>query len=219
MSQSTAWAFDWNAFRAAPVVGILRGFTLEQSRRITEAVTEAGLTTLEVTLNTPGAAAQIRELSRLAGGKANIGAGTVTTVAQLDEALRAGASFIVTPVLVEDVIRACKERGVVVFPGAFTPTEVHRAWTLGANLVKIFPAQRLGPAYVKDLKAPLPEVRLLPTGGITLESIPAYRAAGADGFGVGSTLFDPARIAAGDWEWLSERAREFRLAARGTVEV
>jgi 2-dehydro-3-deoxyphosphogluconate aldolase/(4S)-4-hydroxy-2-oxoglutarate aldolase len=127
---------------------------------------ENGFTTLEVTMNSPGAADMIRKLSTDYEDRLNIGAGTVCTIADLNEALAAGASFIVTPVLVEEVIIAAVERNVPIFPGAYTPSEIYRAWSLGASMIKVFPATKLGPEYIKDVLAPLPQIRLLPTGGV-----------------------------------------------------
>jgi len=97
-------------------------------------------------------------------------------------------------------------------PGAFTPTEIWQAWDLGADLVKVFPADQLGPAYIRNVKAPLPHVRLVPTGGVTVETLAEYKRAGADGFGVGSPLFARERVAAGDWTWIEEQARRFARA-------
>ena len=139
-------------------------------------------------------------------------------MAELDEAQAARASFIVTPVIVPDVIGECVRRGLPVFPGAFTPTEVHHAHRLGATMVKLFPAHRLGPGYVRDLKAPLPSVRLLATGGITPETLPDYARAGGEGFGLGSPLLAPERLAAGDWAWLRKRAGSFCLAWKATLK-
>ena len=146
-----------------------------------------------------------------------IGAGTVRGLEDLRAALEAGAEFIVTPVVVEDVIRRCRSDGVFIVPGAFTPTEIHRAWDLGADLVKLFPADQLGPAYVRSVKGPLPEVKLCPTGGITVESIAAYRLAGAEAFGIGGQLFQKPRVEAGDWEGIERDARRYVEAWRAST--
>ncbi|MCI0536360.1 MAG: bifunctional 4-hydroxy-2-oxoglutarate aldolase/2-dehydro-3-deoxy-phosphogluconate aldolase [Verrucomicrobiales bacterium] len=179
---------------------------------IVAAARRGRLTNLEITMNTPGAAEQIQEAIILANGQLNIGAGTVTSPAVLEEALRAGASFIVTPTLNASVVDRCVQVQVPVFPGAFSPNEVVRAWELGATMVKIFPAETLGPAYIRSLKAPLPEIKLLPTGGVNLATLPEFLKAGADGFGVGSPLFDPKRIESGDWPWLEAQCRAFAEA-------
>lgn len=196
-----------------PLIGILRGFDARAVEGIVTAAAAGGLRHLEITMNSPDATALIRRAKELAGDTMAIGAGTVLGVAELDAALDAGAAFVVTPIVNEAVIGRCAALKVPVFPGAFTPTEILRAWDLGATMVKLFPADQLGPAFVKNVKAPLPHIKVLPTGGITLESLPVWLAAGADGFGVGSPLFDQQRIAARDWPWLAGRCREFVNAA------
>lgn len=201
--------FNDTLFRSMPIVGILRFFPRDQVEHLVPAVVEGGLVNLEVTLNSPGAADLIRLTRDLLGPRGNVGAGTVTSMQGLDLALAAGASFIVTPVVVPEVIRACVERGVPVMPGAMTPTEIFTAWNLGASLVKVFPADQLGPGHLRAVKAPFPEIRLMPTGGVTVETLPAFRDAGADAFGVGSPLFDPRQVAAGNWDWFRQRASRF----------
>lgn len=201
--------FNDTLFRSMPIVGILRFFARDQVEHLVPAVVEGGLVNLEVTLNSPGAADLIRLTRDLLGPRGNVGAGTVTSMQGLDLALEAGASFIVTPVVLPEVIRACVERGVPVMPGAMTPTEIFTAWNLGASLVKVFPADQLGPGHLRAVKAPFPEIRLMPTGGVTVETLPAFRDAGADAFGVGSPLFDPRQVAAGNWDWFRQRASRF----------
>ena len=206
--------FSWERFEDLPVIGILRGFSAEAVEQIVGAALRGGLRNIEVTMNTPGATVQIEQIRGLAGDAMNVGAGTVCTLDDLDAAATAGASFVVTPVLVPDVVRAAKDRNLVVIPGAFTPTEIYQADRLGADLVKVFPADQLGPGYIKNVRAPLPHLRLVPTGGVSVESLPAFRAAGAAGFGVGSPLFDNARVEAGDWTWIEQQARRFVEAWR-----
>jgi 2-dehydro-3-deoxyphosphogluconate aldolase/(4S)-4-hydroxy-2-oxoglutarate aldolase len=176
---------------------------------------EGGLCNIEVTMNTADAEELIRLTADLVGGKGNVGAGTVTTVETLDKALKAGATFIVTPAVVPDVIQACVERKIPVMPGAMTPTEILTAWRLGATMVKVFPADQLGPGHIKALKAPFPEIPLMPTGGVTVETLPAFKKAGADAFGVGGPLFDPKQVAAGNWGWFREQAARFAAAYLG----
>ena len=209
---SAAYVFNAARFATMPLIGILRGQHTDVIEPVVNALADGGFTALEITMNTPGAAAQIRAAVTSAQDRLAVGAGTVTSVAELDDAQAAGAGFIVTPVVVPDVIAECVRRGLPVFPGAFTPTEIHQAHRLGATMVKLFPAHRLGPGYVRDLKAPLSAVRLLATGGIPPESLAEYVQAGADGFGIGSPLFSPAHLAAGDWAWLRNRAAQFCAA-------
>lgn len=209
--------FTATRFAAMPLIAILRGQRPDVIEPVVQALADGGFAALEITMNTPGAAQQIRTAAAASDGRIAIGAGTVTSLAELDEAQAAGAGFIVTPVIVPEVIEECGKRGLPVFPGAFTPTEVFQAHRLGATMVKLFPAHRLGPGYVRDLKAPLSSVRLLATGGITPETLPDYVRAGADGFGIGSPLLPSARLEAGDWDWLRARAQEFCTAWKNSA--
>ena len=212
-----ATKFSWELFEQLPVVGILRGFDAAAVTALLDAATAGGLVNVEITMNTAGAAELIRQTVRQLGEHANIGAGTVCSLDDLDAALEAGATFIVTPVIVPEVIEECVGRQVPVFPGAMTPTEIHQASQLGAAMVKVFPADQLGPGYIKSVKAPLPHIRLLPTGGITVENLAEFKRAGADGFGVGSPLFDPQRVAQRDWNWVRQQAERFVEAYRAAT--
>ncbi len=205
-------AFNVDLFTRLPVVGILRFFGRSEVEKLVQASIEGGLSNIEVTMNSEGAADLIRLTREIMGGRGNVGAGTVTTLETLEEALTAGATFIVTPAIVPDVIRACVERKVPVMPGAMTPTEILTAWRMGATMVKVFPADQLGPGHLKAVKAPFPEIPLMPTGGVTVETLPAFRKAGADAFGVGGPLFDKKQAAAGNWDWFREQARRFAKA-------
>ncbi|HEV8543179.1 MAG TPA: bifunctional 4-hydroxy-2-oxoglutarate aldolase/2-dehydro-3-deoxy-phosphogluconate aldolase [Verrucomicrobiae bacterium] len=200
-----------------PLIGILRGFDRAHLQRIVPAVLRGGLKNLEITMNSPGAAEQIEEAIVLAEGALNIGAGTVTSTELFEEGLEAGASFIVTPTFSPEVIGACAERNVPIFPGALSPTEIYSAWEMGATMVKIFPAELGGSAFVRALKGPFPGIKLLPTGGVDLETLPAFVKAGADGFGIGSPLFNRERIEAEDWTWIEKRCRAFVETYRKVV--
>ena len=202
--------FSWPLFKQMPVVGIMRNIAPARMEKIAALFFENGFTTLEVTMNSPGAADMIRKLSTDYDGRLNIGAGTVCTLADLDEALAAGASFIVTPVLVEDVILAAVQRNVPIFPGAYTPSEIYRAWSLGASMIKVFPATKLGPEYFRDVLAPLPQIKLLPTGGVNAENFAAYMKAGAAGAGAGSPLFPPQLISSEDWDGIVQTWNNFK---------
>lgn len=200
-------------FEGHPVIGILRGFAESDVRNITAAAQGSGLRFLEITMNSPHAADLIHLATSQAGDTLAIGAGTVLNEEDLDVALAAGARFVVTPVANEVVIRKCVDTRIPVLPGAFTPTEIVQAWEFGATIVKVFPADQRGPIYIKRLKETLPGINLLPTGGVTLETLPDWLAAGADGFGVGSPLFDKDRVRAGDWTWVEKQCRAFIAAA------
>jgi 2-dehydro-3-deoxyphosphogluconate aldolase/(4S)-4-hydroxy-2-oxoglutarate aldolase len=184
-----------------PVVGIMRYFSNEQIEAIVPLYKRAGLTTLEVTMNSENAEEVISQLTK-DNPDMNIGAGTVCTTTDLERALGAGASFVVTPVMDLDVMKICQEANVPIFPGAYTPLEIYNAWKAGASAVKIFPATQLGPTYVKDVLAPLSDVKLLPTGGVSINNIQDFFIAGAVGVGMGSSLFDKAMIKEQNYEGL-----------------
>lgn len=210
--------FSTDRFQQLPIVGILRKLPATKLRPVIDAIRDGGLTNLEITMNTPGATDQIRSACEIGGSDLNIGAGTVTDLGLLEEALTAGASFIVTPTVAVPVIERCRQLKVPVFPGALSPSEVVRAWELGATIVKVFPADLFGPAYLRSLKAPWPYLRLMPTGGVDVATLEAYAKAGADAFGIGGPLFHAERIAAQDWGWLRNQCRAFACAYRTTQQ-
>lgn len=180
--------FKHQLFKEMPVIGILRGLSFAEICTIIPEYIKAGLTTLEITLNSPDVALTILKLGEMYPNL-NIGAGTVCDMNDLELALNAGASFIVTPILDEEVVRYCKESEIPIFPGAFTPLEIFKAARAGATAVKVFPATQLGPQYIKDILAPLNLVKLLPTGGVNLDNLEAFFEAGVSGVGMGSSLF------------------------------
>ncbi len=192
-----------------PVVGILRGFGPETTCALLAAARRGGLTLLEITMDTPEATSQIRRAVTDHGSALLIGAGTVTTLERLDQALGAGARFIVTPTLVPSIVSRCVAGGIPVFPGALSPTEIERAWELGATMVKVFPSDGLGPRYIAAIRENLPHVALLPTGGVGLATLPEFLRAGASGVGIGSPLFAKDRVESRDWGWVEERCRAF----------
>jgi 2-dehydro-3-deoxyphosphogluconate aldolase/(4S)-4-hydroxy-2-oxoglutarate aldolase len=201
--------FSRERFDQMPLVGILRGFPAAQMSKMAELYAQAGLTTLEITMNTKGATDTIDSLVQAFGTKLNIGAGTVCNMTDLHKALEAGAQFIVAPIVDEDVIKKCVSLGVPVFPGAYTPTEIYRCWSLGATMVKVFPASKLGPGYIKEVLAPLNQIQLLPTGGISLENMGEFIKAGAKGFGIGSALVPKQLVEQEAWEELYQHFTEF----------
>ncbi|WP_420151872.1 bifunctional 4-hydroxy-2-oxoglutarate aldolase/2-dehydro-3-deoxy-phosphogluconate aldolase [Spirosoma sp.] len=209
MNSKISNAFSWELFIKAPIVGIIRGLSFDDVRQILPIYREAGLTTIEVTMNTPGAESIIQYAVQNERNGLNIGAGTVCTEADLDKALSAGAQFVVTPILNKKVVKACTKRGIPIFPGAFTPTEIYNAWKLGAAMVKVYPATSLGPDYIKDVKAPLNQLKLLPTGGITASNLATYFKAGADGVGIGSHLFDKTLIQQKNWSGLKDHFEKY----------
>jgi len=192
------------------VIAVLRLRDAASLPDIAAALGRGGVKALEVTLTTPGALDAIRALAAAKAPGTIVGAGTVLDADAAFEAVEAGADFIVSPVLSPAVVRACREAEVFVAPGAFSPTEILSAWHLGADVVKVFPATSLGPAFFKDMRGPLPAIRLMPTGGVSLENAAEFIRQGACCVGVGTALLDPAILARRDWEALTVLAR--RLA-------
>jgi 2-dehydro-3-deoxyphosphogluconate aldolase/(4S)-4-hydroxy-2-oxoglutarate aldolase len=201
--------FSWELFEKAPIVGIVRNLSMEAVKQILPVYRAAGLTTIEITMNTAGAADIIHYALENESEGLNIGAGTVCTKEDLEVALDAGAQFIVTPILNKKVIKFCVKKGIPIFPGAYTPSEIYNAWSLGANVVKVFPATALGSEYIKDLGGPLNQIKLLPTGGVSLENMAEFIKAGATGLGIGSQLFDKQLINDQNWDGLLEHFRKF----------
>lgn len=208
--------FDWDRFRDCPIVGILRGFDSDTVLEMAHAACAGGLPNIEITMNSPAAEESISSTRAAVGGRANVGAGTVCSPDDLERALDAGATFIVTPVLVPEVVRICVDRKIPVMPGALSPTEIHTAWSLGADLVKVFPANHFGPRYLKDIKGPLPQIKIMPTGGIDATTIGAFREAGADAFGVGGGLFATAHAEDKNWGAIESEARRLVDAYRAS---
>ena len=182
--------FSWDLFNKMPVVGIIRGLSVDEIEFVLPIYKEAGFTTIEITLNTPEALSVISSLVNQYNGELNVGAGTVCTLDDLAAAVNAGANFIVTPIFRAEVVKKCVSMEVPIFPGAFSPTEIYEAWELGASMVKLYPASVVGPAYVSAVLAPLNKVKLMPTGGIHLSNMLAFMKAGAASLGIGSELFD-----------------------------
>lgn len=181
--------FSLQKFEELPIVGIIRNINAEDFERILPLYIQAGLTTLEVTMNTVGAESMIKKAKTVYGDTIHIGAGTVCNVNDLQKALEAGADFIVTPILDTDVIEKCVATKIPIFPGAFSTTEIYTAWSLGASMVKVFPISQLGPGYIQSIKGPFPQIKLMPTGGVGLEDIKSYKEAGASALGIGGPLF------------------------------
>lgn len=201
--------FSWNGFSKVPIVGIIRNLSFDTIEKILPIYLSAGLTTIEITMNTQAAEEIIRFAADKYKGQLNVGAGTVCNTDELDMAIRAGSQFIVTPILDPDVVRTCVSRNIPVFPGAYTPTEIYQAWKLGASMVKVYPATSLGPEYIKDVKAPLNKIKLMPTGGINLDNIQTFIKAGADGLGIGSQLFDKTLIKDENWKGLELHFKQY----------
>jgi 2-dehydro-3-deoxyphosphogluconate aldolase / (4S)-4-hydroxy-2-oxoglutarate aldolase len=178
----------------------------DKLRAVVDAIAEGGIRALEVTMTVPGAVELIRQLAPSLPPGFVLGAGTVLDPATALRVIEAGAQFVVSPVLRVPVIDACGAAGVPVMPGCFTPTEILEAWDAGADVVKVFPATTLGPTYLKDIRGPLPQVKLMPTGGVTLDNAGDWIRAGAVAVGVGTALLDSKAIAAGEYKTLRANA-------------
>ena len=171
------------------LVAILRGAAPAVVLDIASALSEGGIMCLEITLNSPGALQTIEYLSQQMEGKILIGAGTVLSATAAEDAISAGAKFIISPITDEDTITRTKELGAVSIPGAFTPTEIYRAHSAGGDIIKVFPGTS-GPGFIREILAPLPYIPLMPTGGINIENIKEFKRAGAIAFGIGKSLVD-----------------------------
>ncbi len=200
--------------RQTGIVAIVRGVKLEDLAGLVEALKSSGIKAIEITMNTPAALEMLERLSSRAGADVAIGAGTVLDSESARSAILAGARFLVTPSLNATMIETCHRYGVPVIPGAFTPTEVLAAWELGAALVKVFPAGRLGPGYIRDLRGPFPQVEMMAVGGVTLGNAADFIRAGCSALGVGSDLVDRQLVAERRFDLLAQRAAGFLDAVR-----
>jgi 2-dehydro-3-deoxyphosphogluconate aldolase / (4S)-4-hydroxy-2-oxoglutarate aldolase len=197
------------------IVPVIRLPSAQLAMRAAEAVFDGGIPIFEITLTIPDAIGLIRALSDGYGGRAIVGAGTVLRADDARACINAGAKFIVSPGTDLPTIEVARSRDVPVMPGALTPTEVMTAWNAGADMVKIFPCSAVGGArYLRALKAPLPQVKLLPTGGVNLETAGDYLAAGATALGIGSELVDPEIVRKGDDDVIRERAERLLAIVR-----
>ena len=192
------------------VIPVVRASSADEAMRAIDAIREGGISILEITMTVPGAVALIEQVAKRYGDVATVGAGTVLDPETATACISAGAKFVVSPALNLDTIACCQRQDVAVMPGALTPTEVVQAWNAGADFVKVFPAGAVGgPSYVKALKAPLPEIELVPTGGVSLKTAADFIRAGAAALGVGSELVDIKAIREGQASLITERAKQF----------
>jgi 2-dehydro-3-deoxyphosphogluconate aldolase / (4S)-4-hydroxy-2-oxoglutarate aldolase len=198
----------------AGVVAVIRANSKDQLVGITEALLAGGVPAIEVTMSTPKAISGIEMLADRFGDRAVIGVGTVIDAATARDAIAAGAQFVVSPVFDEQIVSTTRRYGKIMIPGAFTPTEILRAWSAGADVVKVFPSTVLGPQYFKDILAPLPQLRLTPTGGVDVKNAGDWIKAGAVFVGAGSSLVTKDALAKSDWAGVTANAREFVEAIR-----
>lgn len=196
-------------FKEKPILGILRGADSSIIEPLIETVISAGLKTLEITMNTAGAAELIKKAKQVSGGRLVLGAGTVLSMQDLNLALKSGATFIVMPVLIKDVVRYCVKNKIAVFPGALSPQEVYQAWDAGATMVKVFPAKFFGPEYFREIKGPFNKIELLACGGVTSENLRDYFAYGANAVTFGASVFKKDWLANKDFKSIGQAVNDF----------
>jgi 2-dehydro-3-deoxyphosphogluconate aldolase / (4S)-4-hydroxy-2-oxoglutarate aldolase len=195
--------------KQAKIIAILRGLSQDQTDAAAQALADGGIIFLEVTMNTKGALDMIRRIKAKLGHKLIIGAGTVLNLAMAKDAAAAGAEYLLSPNLNEEVIHYALERGIDAWPGVMTPTEIVKAYEAGAPAVKIFPMGSLGLSYLKEIRAPLDHVPMIATGGVDLHNINQFLDAGAIAVGLGGNLIDKKHLQAGNYAAIEQRARAF----------
>jgi 2-dehydro-3-deoxyphosphogluconate aldolase/(4S)-4-hydroxy-2-oxoglutarate aldolase len=194
------------------IIGIIRGANKDNIEKVIQAAIEGGVENIEITLNTPNALDLIAKASK----KWAVGAGTVLSVDEARDAIEAGAKFIVSPIADPATIKYCKVMNTPIYPCGVTPNEVYLAWKMGATMVKVFPVKNFGgPSYIKELKAPFNEIKLLACGGVTPQNIKEYFEAGASAVAVGSSVFNKKWMDEGNFEAIRQRARELKFGAAG----
>lgn len=192
------------------VIPVVRAQSADEAIKAIDAIMAGGINVLEITMTVPGAVKVIEEVSAKYGSDALVGAGTVLDPETAQACIDAGAKFVVSPALNLDTIALCKKLDVPIMPGALSPTEVVTAWNAGADLVKVFPCGSVGGAsYIKNLKGPLPQIKMIPTGGVSLATAAEFIKAGASALGVGTDLVDVKAIRAGEAHVVTERAKQF----------
>jgi 2-dehydro-3-deoxyphosphogluconate aldolase/(4S)-4-hydroxy-2-oxoglutarate aldolase len=202
--------------REIGLVPVVRAATADEALRVADAIRAGGVPILEITLTVPGALSVIEQVAKRFGADVLLGAGTVLDAEAARACVQAGAQFVVSPATDAATIAWCRSADVPVFPGALTPTEVLAAWSAGADAVKIFPCGAVGgPSYIKSLKAPLPQIEMIPTGGVSLKTAADFIAAGALALGVGADLADTQAIRDGNASQVTDKAREYLRIVQG----
>ena len=195
---------------AIGVIPVIRASSADEASRVIDAIAEGGIDVFEITMTVPEAERLIQDIATRYGSSAVVGAGTVMNPETAKRCIDAGAQFVISPSLNLDTIAACRAQGIAVMPGALTPTEIVTAWNAGADFVKVFPAEALGGAsYLKNLKGPLPHVKIIPTGGVSLANAADFIRAGARAVGVGTELVNLDAIRAGNPGLIKERAKQY----------
>src|SRR5437588_2484443 len=201
------------------IVAVVRSPDSLQLVEAARALADGGVTVVEITMTVPDALDVVRAVRRALGDRLLLGAGTILDTETARAALLAGAEYLVAPTVNLDVIRLCQRYDKLVMPGAFTPTEILAAWQAGADIVKVFPADVVGPAFFKAMRGPLPQVRLMPTGGVDLTNAADFLRAGACCLGVGGQLVDPKAVAARDFDRIRDLARQYAGIVKQTRAV
>ncbi len=196
------------------VVAIVRVASAQEAVAVSVAIAKGGVKPIEITMTVPGAIDAIKELKSIAKDEVLVGAGTVLDPETAVAVIHAGAEFVVSPTLNLAVIEVCRRYSKIVIPGAFTPTEILTAWEAGADIVKVFPARVGGPKYLVDIKGPLPQIRLLPTGGVSVENTPDFIRAGAVAVAAGTSLVDKKAVSEKKYDIITENAKKFVEAVK-----
>ena len=191
------------------LISIIRGAALTDIVSIANALYDGGIRSIEITLNSPNALQAIQLLTTEMKGRMEVGAGTVLNVDEAQKAIDAGAQFVISPIVNAETIQAAKQRGIVSIPGAYTATEIYNAHIAGGDIIKVFPASA-GPSYIKEILAPLPHIPLMPTGGVNLDNIQAFKQAGSVAFGLGKALVDTSQKITDEYlQQLIKKAHDF----------
>jgi len=198
------------------IVAVVRSQDSQQLVDVVRALADGGVTVAEITMTVPGALDVVREVRKSLGDRVLLGAGTILDPETARAALLAGAEYIVSPTLNLEVIKLCQRYDKLVMPGAFTPTEVLAAWEAGADIVKVFPAEVVGPAFFKAMRGPLPQIRLMPTGGVDLTTAATFLKAGACCLGVGSQLVEPEAVAKRYFGRIRDLAKQYAAIVQQT---
>jgi 2-dehydro-3-deoxyphosphogluconate aldolase/(4S)-4-hydroxy-2-oxoglutarate aldolase len=198
------------------IVAVVRSPDSQQLVEVARALADGGVTVVEITMTVPDALDVVRRVRTALGDRLLLGAGTILDAETARAAFLAGAEYVVAPTLNLEVIRLCQRYGKVVMPGAFTPTEILAAWEAGADIVKVFPADVVGPAFFKAMRGPLPQIRLMPTGGVDLNTAAEFLKAGACCLGVGGQLVEPRAVAERNFDRIRELAKKYIEIVRAT---
>jgi 2-dehydro-3-deoxyphosphogluconate aldolase / (4S)-4-hydroxy-2-oxoglutarate aldolase len=201
------------------VVAVIRLQDVNKLTKVVDAIRLGGVKAIEITMTVPNAITMIRSLASSIPSDVLLGAGTVTNPNTAEAVIAAGAQFVVSPILNTDMIKACNAADIAVMPGCYTPTEIFAAWNAGADVIKLFPATSLGPKYLKDIAGPFPHIKMMPTGGVTLDNIGEWIAAGAIAVGIGSDLLDKTAIDQENYAILTECAARLTSNFKAAAEA